>query len=168
MIRFLAAIPASMLTISDHLRSGKRYIINHRPSNQSDARQSQARWYANHLRDMLRLNRTIHLPSLEVRQIKIRRILTKILALVQGPPGTGKKYMAIQAIKVMLANKQPDDPRSSSHAGQWNRFLRHIAHFRPDFIRLEINSRQSKEEQLRSRTRFGRLFWASVSHNMPF
>ena len=40
----------------------------------------------------------------------LRRILTRRLALVQGPPGTGKTFVSVQAVKLMLENRSPDDP----------------------------------------------------------
>lgn len=69
----------------------------------------------------------------------LRRILTKRLAIVQGPPGTGKTYTTVQALKIMLANRQPDDPPilvtcQTNHA--LDQLLRHVADFEPDFARL--------------------------------
>ncbi|GAB7362881.1 hypothetical protein MBLNU230_g3183t1 [Neophaeotheca triangularis] len=70
----------------------------------------------------------------------LHRILTKRLAIVQGPPGTGKTHVSVQAIKVMLENRQEDDPPilvtcQTNHA--LDQLLRHIAVFEPDsFVRL--------------------------------
>ncbi|EON98222.1 putative atp binding protein [Phaeoacremonium minimum UCRPA7] len=40
----------------------------------------------------------------------LHRIVTKELAIVQGPPGTGKTFTSVSAIRVMLDNRQRQDP----------------------------------------------------------
>ena len=74
----------------------------------------------------------------------LRRVLTKRLAIVQGPPGTGKTYISVQAIKVVLTNRKPDDPPiiiacQTNHAV--DQILRQIAVFEPDFVRLGDRSK---------------------------
>ncbi|KAF2213954.1 hypothetical protein CERZMDRAFT_110938 [Cercospora zeae-maydis SCOH1-5] len=78
--------------------------------------------------------------SLDGSQLQaLRRILTKRLAIVQGPPGTGKTHVSVQAVKVMLDNWKPGDPPiivacQTNHA--IDQFLRHIATFETQFVRL--------------------------------
>ncbi|KKY15252.1 putative atp binding [Phaeomoniella chlamydospora] len=69
----------------------------------------------------------------------LHRILTKQLAIIQGPPGTGKTYVSVAALKILLANKCPEDPpiivaAHTNHA--LDQLLRHVAKFEPDYIRL--------------------------------
>ncbi|KAK5170579.1 uncharacterized protein LTR77_005167 [Saxophila tyrrhenica] len=69
----------------------------------------------------------------------LRRVLTKRLAVIQGPPGTGKTHISVQAIRIMLENRNKDDPPiviacQTNHAV--DQLLNHIAQFEPDFIRL--------------------------------
>ncbi|KAL8898231.1 MAG: hypothetical protein Q9192_002187 [Flavoplaca navasiana] len=69
----------------------------------------------------------------------LRRILTKELAIVQGPPGTGKTHVSVVALRVLLENKQDDDPpilvaAHTNHA--LDQLLRYIAPIESKFIRL--------------------------------
>ena len=85
----------------------------------------------------------------------LHRILTKRLAIVQGPPGTGKTYVSVQAIKIMIANRKPNDPPiiiacQTNHAV--DQFLRHIAEFELDFIRL--GGRSKERGVVKARTLF--------------
>lgn len=36
--------------------------------------------------------------------------LTQAVSLIQGPPGTGKTFLALQIMRVLLANRSHDDP----------------------------------------------------------
>ncbi|KAK2601424.1 hypothetical protein N8I77_010874 [Diaporthe amygdali] len=48
--------------------------------------------------------------SLDSSQLDaLQRMVSKELAVVQGPPGTGKTYTSVQALKIMLENRQPGD-----------------------------------------------------------
>ncbi|TKA63203.1 hypothetical protein B0A55_11028, partial [Friedmanniomyces simplex] len=83
----------------------------------------------------------------------LRRILTKRLAVIQGPPGTGKTYVSEQAIKIMLANRKPDDPPiiiacQTNHAV--DQLLRKIAEFEKEFVRL--GGRSKDKEVIKKRT----------------
>lgn len=40
----------------------------------------------------------------------MRDILTKKVAIIQGPPGTGKTHVSKIALRIMLANRTPNDP----------------------------------------------------------
>ncbi|PPJ54055.1 hypothetical protein CBER1_02950 [Cercospora berteroae] len=69
----------------------------------------------------------------------LQRILAKRLAIVQGPPGTGKTHVSVKAVKVMLENWKPGDPPilvacQTNHA--IDQFLRHVATFETEFVRL--------------------------------
>jgi len=92
--------------------------------------------------------------DLDVSQLAaLRRILTKRLAIIQGPPGTGKTHVSVEAIKIMLANRKPDDPPiiiacQTNHAV--DQILRHIASFEPEFIRL--GGRSKDKEVIKKRT----------------
>lgn len=78
--------------------------------------------------------------AVDISQLQaLRRMLTKQLAIVQGPPGTGKTFVSVQAIKIMLQNRQADDcpiiiACQTNHA--IDQILRHIADFEPEFVRL--------------------------------
>ncbi|KAI5361869.1 Putative P-loop containing nucleoside triphosphate hydrolase, DNA2/NAM7 helicase, helicase [Septoria linicola] len=85
----------------------------------------------------------------------LRRILTKRLAIVQGPPGTGKTHVSVQAVKVMLENRKKDDPPilvacQTNHA--IDQFLRHVAVFEPNFVRL--GGRSKDKDIVKKRTLF--------------
>ncbi|KAL8872646.1 MAG: hypothetical protein Q9174_001759 [Haloplaca sp. 1 TL-2023] len=78
--------------------------------------------------------------NLDASQVSaLRRILSKELAIVQGPPGTGKTYVSVLALKVLIENKQDNDPPIivSAHTNHaLDQLLRHIAPVEPEFIRL--------------------------------
>jgi helicase required for RNAi-mediated heterochromatin assembly 1 len=40
----------------------------------------------------------------------LHRMITKELCIVQGPPGTGKTFTSVEALKIMLANQNKNDP----------------------------------------------------------
>lgn len=94
--------------------------------------------------------------DLDASQLQaLRRILTKRLAIVQGPPGTGKTHVSVQAIKIMLQNRQHDDPPiiiacQTNHA--IDQILRHIAQFEPEFVRL--GGRSKDQGIIKKRTLF--------------
>lgn len=83
----------------------------------------------------------------------LQRMLTKKLAIIQGPPGTGKTFISVQAIKIMLANRQFADPPiiiacQTNHAV--DQILRLVATFEPDFIRL--GGRSKDRDVVKTRT----------------
>lgn len=83
----------------------------------------------------------------------LQRILTKRLSIIQGPPGTGKTHVSVEAIRVMLANRKPNDPPiiiacQTNHAV--DQILRYIANFEPDFIRL--GGRSKDKDIIKKRT----------------
>jgi len=49
--------------------------------------------------------------SMESSQLSaLHRIVSRELAIIQGPPGTGKTFTSIQALRMMLQNRQRTDP----------------------------------------------------------
>ncbi|KAK5115668.1 hypothetical protein LTR62_000757 [Meristemomyces frigidus] len=83
----------------------------------------------------------------------LQRMLTKRLAIIQGPPGCGKTHVSVQAIKVMLQNRLPDDPPiilacQTNHA--IDQLLRHVSTFEKDFVRL--GGRSKDKEVIKART----------------
>ncbi|KAG8160778.1 hypothetical protein KVR01_009042 [Diaporthe batatas] len=49
--------------------------------------------------------------SLDASQLQaLQRMVSKELAVVQGPPGTGKTFTSVQALNVILSNRQLGDP----------------------------------------------------------
>ena len=92
--------------------------------------------------------------GLDVSQSRaLKRILTHRLAIVQGPPGTGKTYVSIEALRILLANLQPEDPPivvtcQTNHA--LDQLLRHVAEFEPRFIRL--GGRSKDKDKIKKRT----------------
>lgn len=83
----------------------------------------------------------------------LQRILTKRLAIIQGPPGTGKTHVSVQAVKVMLDSWKHGDPPiivacQTNHA--IDQFLRHVAAFEPDFVRL--GGRSKDKDVVKKRT----------------
>ena len=59
------------------------------------------------LRKELDMNRFLQYSSLDKAQgVALVNALSRSLALIQGPPGTGKSYVAVQAVKVLLARRE--------------------------------------------------------------
>ncbi|KAF2858937.1 P-loop containing nucleoside triphosphate hydrolase protein [Piedraia hortae CBS 480.64] len=94
--------------------------------------------------------------SLDGSQLEaLRRILTKKLAIVQGPPGAGKTFVSTQAIRAILASRQPDDPPiiiacQTNHAV--DQILRKIVEFESAFARL--GGRSKDKDAIKERTMF--------------
>lgn len=85
----------------------------------------------------------------------LHHVLTSELAVVQGPPGTGKTFTSISALKVLLANLDPQN-RPIVIAAQTNHALDQILLLlsqatRSEFVRL---GRRSQNEFIASRTVF--------------
>lgn len=96
----------------------------------------------------------------------LQHILTKELAIIQGPPGTGKTHVSVQAVRVMLDNWKQGDPPiivacQTNHA--IDQFLRHIAAFEPDFVRL--GGRSKDRDIVKKRTLY--QVRISTSENPP-
>ncbi|KXG49704.1 uncharacterized protein PGRI_056720 [Penicillium griseofulvum] len=82
----------------------------------------------------------------------LNRMLTKRLAIIQGPPGTGKSFTSIAALKMMLANKGPNDPpiiiaAQTNHA--LDQLIKHISVFEKNFVRL---GGRTNDPDIRKRT----------------
>jgi helicase required for RNAi-mediated heterochromatin assembly 1 len=91
--------------------------------------------------------------KLDVSQwVALKRMLTKRLAIIQGPPGTGKTFTSIAALKMMLANKGPNDPpiiiaSQTNHA--LDQLIKHISVFEKNFVRL---GGRTTDPEIRKRT----------------
>ncbi|TVY89198.1 Helicase required for RNAi-mediated heterochromatin assembly [Lachnellula willkommii] len=71
--------------------------------------------------------------------LAFKSMMNKKVAIVQGPPGTGKTFVSVSALKVMLANLQPDEPpiivaAQTNHA--LDQLLNHVLKFEPNILRL--------------------------------
>ncbi|KAF4633146.1 hypothetical protein G7Y89_g4966 [Cudoniella acicularis] len=99
--------------------------------------------------DLLRDFPNIPESGMDASQIAaLKSMLTKKIAIVQGPPGTGKTFVSVAALKVMLANMQPNDPpivvsAQTNHA--LDQLLNHVLAFEPNILRL--GGRSSKENK---------------------
>ena len=72
---------------------------------------------------------------------------------MQGPPGTGKTHVSVEAIRIMLANRTPDDPPiivacQTNHAV--DQILKKIAPYESEFIRL--GGRSKDKDVIKART----------------
>lgn len=49
--------------------------------------------------------------GMDASQIRaLENMLTKKVSIIQGPPGTGKTFVSVGALKILLANLQPNEP----------------------------------------------------------
>jgi helicase required for RNAi-mediated heterochromatin assembly 1 len=84
----------------------------------------------------------------------LKSMLTKKVAIVQGPPGCGKTFVSVSALKIMMANMQPEDPpiivsAQTNHA--LDQLLNHVLISENRVLRL--GGRSSKEnEEIQKRT----------------
>ena len=73
----------------------------------------------------------------------LREMVTKELAITQGPPGTGKTFTSLAALKLLLANKGPNDPpiviaAQTNHA--LDQLIKQVAEFEENYVRMGSRS----------------------------
>lgn len=84
----------------------------------------------------------------------LRDMMTKELAITQGPPGTGKTFTSLAALRILLANKRPNDPpiliaAQTNHA--LDQLIKQISKFEKNYVRM---GSRSADFDIRKRTVF--------------